>query len=505
MISEPSAVRCVVFFVNYLSTRDISACGRALHGRGTQGWWRCTVLLWVLPWLLPGGGASARTPVAEQPAPSAVAAEQAEAADEAGAAEDRPPWRLDGDALRVRRHGRGVASKEVQDAYLSNLRAWSAGAARPAVSAAEGAQGLSDLQQALLETLNDPRAFELLRADPAAALAIEGSGTPIETLVFTGFECLEQVERHHGEVLAELQPQAALALAELSRQVLSRQLQHPRRLWLVAHNQGQLEWAMGRVLQGAPSARRDVEGLRLAYADVLQGSGFYHHGVQALRQLERLLGTSSDHLTARYWAGFLAEKHDGPRRAAAHFQLLAQGLVSPPPSPGLGQESWLRLAVNQARLGKRRLALQTLTEVARRTSAPSSNLWVRRVAYQEWARLLLERGDEALPDVLDEALGEFPDDPGLRLLAAYRLQSLDWQRGLDALAAWHELPGGVSARRLYEQPRDAGLERRLALHGQRVTAWRAALRHALDALELSYEQGAARPVFGGCERLVVAP
>ncbi len=71
--------------------------------------------------------------------------------------------------------------------------------------------------------------------------------------------------------------------------------------------------------------------------------------------------------------------------------------------------------LNLARRGRLRPARTDLESVARGTG---EDAW-RILAYQELAQLDPEAGDPRAVAVLDEALGVFPDDQGLRLLARF--------------------------------------------------------------------------------------
>lgn len=438
--------------------------------------------------------------------------------EDAPEARARAPFRIDGDTLRARPHGRGARSTVLQNDYLDVLYAWAEAATSVPDESGEArlvaaVDGVSDFQQSTLERFNRPDLFAYLRDHPQVALDVGGpesvpGGDPfVETLAFQGFGCLTQVEAHHLDLLSELEPQAAFALGELHRQLFRRQTTRPWRLWLVAHNRRRLEVAAHRHPLDSAAATSDRDLLFLAYADALRSTGFSRHGGQAVRVLEWVLEDSPEHHTARYWAGFLAEKHDLYRRATTHFQLWVNGFVAPPPSPTELAEGRLRLAVNYLRLGKGKLAEAALRQVARDDDLPTNEQWLRRVAYQEWTHHLMGRGGDQLKKILQEGLDRFPGDSTLQLLAAYQRQGRDWQAGLDAVLALEDSAAreSMAPRRRYEMGRDAGLSENRSRWVDRRRIWGAALLRGIDRQRALYKEGEPRPLFQSCDRRLVDP
>jgi tetratricopeptide (TPR) repeat protein len=167
----------------------------------------------------------------------------------------------------------------------------------------------------------------------------------------------------------------------------------------------------------------------------------------------------------------LAAIHELHGRYALAADLLAPLVAKHPHA----REARLRLALNELRLGRRDNAEREL-----RRLAGEGVDWVRSLAAQELARLLLARGDVAgAGAVLDAAAAVLPCDPSLPVQAALVAERAGAARALDLSTQGACGEAAESARARYTHPPTSEL---LPLREHLAAAepgWRRALGDAL--------------------------
>ncbi|MEL7058559.1 MAG: tetratricopeptide repeat protein [Acidobacteriota bacterium] len=199
--------------------------------------------------------------------------------------------------------------------------------------------------------------------------------------------------------------------------------------------------------------------------DLDLGVGLYgalsENSMVAARDVFDRLARATGDPDALYWLGFVESVVAKPRQAVRAFERLYAE------APG-NVEATLRLAVALGRTDRRQEALPIFDAVLAAGGEP----WMRRVAYQEAARLDSSGRRLAL------GLEEFPDDPGLlhlRLAADARrgVRDAGTREALDRLSRAAEEP---SPRLRFGEPTTDALHERLLELATQVKASAAPVR-----------------------------
>lgn len=307
-----------------------------------------------------------------------------------------------------------------------------------------------------------------------------------------GLGCAQKIQRKVIGELADLEIDALVGVIAVVIETYGRQVDQ-RAFWLYDRTQA-LAIELAERHHGETGDRDLFAAHLLAVADRQLKLDSYDGGLWALELFERVLTLRDDHPTARYWAGFLAEKYGRYSKAVRHFSALVEH------SPG-DAEARLRLAVNQARSGRRAEGEASLEALAH-GEAPA---WVRRVAWSELVRLVGDEDPERVLALLSEALEAFPDDSELRLQLAYHRRLDAWQETLGeleraiALGPEAEGPGG---RVRYELARERGLIANRAWLAEQNLERRELTLATMDRLEMRWSNRVdpRRPV-DACEDL----
>jgi tetratricopeptide (TPR) repeat protein len=201
----------------------------------------------------------------------------------------------------------------------------------------------------------------------------------------------------------------------------------------------------------------------------------YFDGEEALDLLDRILDLEPDHAVARYWAGYLSEKFGAYHKAVRHYERYLEGEND--------LEVRLRLGVNRLRAGEEDAGRADLEAIALDEQAPR---WMRILAWSELARSLGESEPRRAEAFLVQALGTFPEDPGLRLQLAYHRRLSAWDASVAELERVLELgpeQEGAGPRVLYERPREEGLTANRAWLAEQVAQRMPLLSETLEKLE----------------------
>ena len=144
------------------------------------------------------------------------------------------------------------------------------------------------------------------------------------------------------------------------------------------------------------------------------------------------------------------------------------------------REARLRLAINQLRLAQRDPARRDAAERELRALAGNGLDWVRSLAAQELARMLLARGDVAgAGAVLDAAAAVLPCDPSLPVQAALVAERAGNARPLDLSTQGACGEAAESARARYTHPPSSELVPLRETLAAAEPEWRRALGTAL--------------------------
>lgn len=267
-----------------------------------------------------------------------------------------------------------IESETIQGAYVEALRLWADGAAIAA------RRELAELEH------------------------------PLESSASTrAWRQLINVERVTIMKLAREDPRSLAAVAMLHRDMYD---------WYRARTEPQLarhSWKMAAMaarlaarLWQAPLAAEFSECLLIDLAGRLVSAG---QPRSAHELLDGALDVAPGSAPALLGLGALLERTGAPAEAAEIFERLLQ--QHPERLDGR-----LRLAVTSARSGATRRAEAMFREL----TDGSSPRWVRAVASQELARLLIDRGDLGEAEaVLDEAIAAVPENQRLRLQRGFVL------------------------------------------------------------------------------------
>ena len=222
--------------------------------------------------------------------------------------------------------------------------------------------------------------------------------------------CMLALDNYVLESVSDLEPEGLFPLTLFYFQVF---LSHAatNQPWLATRARARYVSVLDRYSRRSKprsEARRRHSQMLVAIAARLSSYSFL-----ALSQMAHSAALDAVALTPRsyaalYWAAFLAEKLGRHEEALDLWVRLVH-------HHGEDPELLLRRGVNLARQGKTGPARADFESVAR---GAHDDVW-RILAYQELAQLDPKAGDPRAVAVLDEALGVFPDDQGLRLLASF--------------------------------------------------------------------------------------
>jgi len=178
----------------------------------------------------------------------------------------------------------------------------------------------------------------------------------------------------------------------------------------------------------------DTGPQRSLASGMLASLGGYAHDALQETAASRLYGQSleldPDHVPALLGLAALNEKRGEYVAVTAYLRrLVAAG--------GKGLEPRLRLAVNLSRVGPSDEAKDAL----RRLVAEAHEDWIRSIAYQELARLLLREGSPLeARTLLARAVAELPCDPTLPIQLAYADDRAGRTSSLDLVTALASCP-----------------------------------------------------------------
>jgi tetratricopeptide (TPR) repeat protein len=270
--------------------------------------------------------------------------------------------------------------------------------------------------------------------------------------------------------LAKDRPETILAVAMLHRDMHSWYM--TRRETDLAEHSWQMSAMLARVapsLDGLQPPPGFSECLLVDLATQLARSGQWRG---AKRALDVAVEVAPDSAPAHLGLGALLERTGDPKAAAEELQKLVRAHPE-------NLEGRLRLGVNRARLGD----VNAARELFRGLLDPSTRLWIRTLAYQELARLLISdgRADEAA-EALGAAVGAIPENQRLRILESYALEAAG--RSRESAAAAERLgvdmaQQSTSPRYRYSRWPELEEERVRAVLGEAEAMGRAALREAL--------------------------
>jgi tetratricopeptide (TPR) repeat protein len=211
--------------------------------------------------------------------------------------------------------------------------------------------------------------------------------------------------------LAEERPETVLAVAMLHRDMHG---------WYMARRETDLAehaWQMSAMIaRMAP----DIEGLQpppgfsecllIDLATQLARSGQWRG---AKRALEVAVEVAPDSAPAQLGLGALLERTGDPKAAAEELHKLVR---THPDS----REGRLRLAVNRSRLGD----VGEAKDLFRGLLHPSTELWIRTLAYQELATVLIAEGRAGeAAELLRAAVAAIPANQRLRILESFALEA----------------------------------------------------------------------------------
>ncbi len=249
----------------------------------------------------------------------------------------------------------------------------------------------------------------------------QGSKAAIGELIELERSQLTGKPKRRGSRIREEQLAAALELARKNPESLvplirfhERQYQrhHGKRRYQLATHSRQLSVRLADAyleLSDTQGARRIAAANLVSMAGYLQAVG---SGPSARQAFEKALEYDPENEAALLGLGALLEGNDGDYEAA---EKVLRTLVEIRPR---NSEARLRLAVNLRRLGRLKESERLFRESVQ---APAAR-WVRTVAYQELARLLLDTKRAPLAvEVLLEGLRELPNQQRfhIQLAAAY--------------------------------------------------------------------------------------
>ncbi|HSO23776.1 MAG TPA: tetratricopeptide repeat protein [Chondromyces sp.] len=270
--------------------------------------------------------------------------------------------------------------------------------------------------------------------------------------------------------LAKDRPETILAVAMLHRDMHAWYM--TRRETDLAEHSWQMSAMLARVapsLDGLQPPPGFSECLLVDLATQLARSGQWRGARSAL---EAAVEVAPDSAPAQLGLGALLERTGDPKAAAEELQKLVRAHPE-------NLEGRLRLGVNRARLGD----VNEARELFRSLLDPSTRLWIRTLAYQELARLLISSGraDEAA-ELMRAAVGAIPENQRLRILESYALEAAG--RSRESAAAAERLgvemaQQSTSPRYRYSRWPELEEERVRAVLGEAEAMGGAALREAL--------------------------
>ena len=315
-----------------------------------------------------------------------------------------------------------------------------------------------------LETLVRQALVEWAAGDESAALAVLrradelaiGAGRS-ELLAAVKQSTARGLRRHPGALAAflRLEERAYMAYAADRLPGLAGQV----RQQLPALIQS----AAGR--RASPAERALVGELLASFGGALQGAGQDAAAAESynLALLHDAGGTAA--------VAGLAAIHEKRGEYAAALERLWQ-LVAADPTD---REARLRLAMMLVRTGQPGEA-----ELQLRPLAVDGDDWVRSLAAQELARLLVGRGElRSALTLLEAAAAALPCDSAVQVQATYVAERVGGGRPLDLGTLSHCGEAGESARARYTRPPTAHLGRLRQALSAREAAWREALGRAL--------------------------
>jgi tetratricopeptide (TPR) repeat protein len=276
------------------------------------------------------------------------------------------------------------------------------------------------------------------------------------------------------EQLAARDPEALLPVVLLHYNLFTADVAR-HRLDGAAHHAGLVERTAGLYAERAatPEARRSAATMLAALGVELSGINFRADAARVLGEALELQPDDPSTLLA------LAAERERTTAYGEAVRLLER-LVAAAPSSVEGR---LRLAVNLLRTGREGEAVERLTALVRDPEAG----WAAEIAYQELARLRLDRGDPAgAAELLRRAAERFPESETVQIQLALALERGGDPAAARALAerlAARPAGGGETPRRRYNHGAGTGgaLEAVAALEGA-AHQRRAALAAALEAL-----------------------
>ncbi len=310
--------------------------------------------------------------------------------------------------------------------YLLLLESWSSG------TNADAPRQFAVFEEKVFRSLaGNQKAMQKIRSQPATSArghTISPAG-----------RCIVELDHYLLESVSELGPEGLLPLTFFYVQVF---ITHTTadQPWLAKGAKIRYKLVLERYpLRSEPhaEARRRNSQMLVAIAARLSSQSYLALIEMARDDALHAVSLTPQSYAALYWAAFLEEK------LGRHKQALDL-LVKLFKHHGDDPEIRLRRGVNLARLGKARAARADFESVAR---GAHDDAW-RVLAYQELAQLDRKAGDPRAVAILDEALGVFPDDQGLRLLASFH------GRPVDPVLAGDVPP---SPRLRYERVREAEL------------------------------------------------
>ncbi len=287
-----------------------------------------------------------------------------------------------------------------------------------------------------------------------------------------------KVEMMVAEEIARRDPRALLPVALLHYHLLRSNRARGNQAAAVHHAQ-MVSAILGTFAQRLDSsdARRNAGILLDALATELIA---LRARLDAEQILQRSLDLNPDNPTALLVLASERERDGGYEEAVKYLERLVA--IEP-----ASVEGRLRLAVNLRRTGRARDATDLLTALTRLPEPGPEVRWAVEVAYQELARLRLDREDpQGAVALLEKAVERFPEAEGLRLELAFALERTgDPGAARAAVAQLADLPatGGESPRRRYSSGVDpTPLLEALAGVEDRAATFRPALAQVLADL-----------------------
>jgi thioredoxin-like negative regulator of GroEL len=224
---------------------------------------------------------------------------------------------------------------------------------------------------------------------------------------------LVTVERLTALTLAKNRPLSLMAVGLLHRDMHSWYL--ARGETLLAQHSWRMAAMIARVAPSIDGWDRSVdfsECLLLDLASRLAGAGDRHSARQLLETTSEI---APDSAPALLGLGALSERSGFPDEAVEELKKL----YKKHPEHAEGR---LRLAVNRARVGEKNAA----EELFRGLLEPSSPLWIRTIAHQELARLLIDEGRIGEAERrLREGVAQIPGNQRLQILLAHCIDRAD--------------------------------------------------------------------------------